>query len=75
MASANAAATLGVGLALDGSHGKGDDLFRIGHMGYVNLHMVMGVLGSIEAGLVALDIPHGSGALEAAAQTAIAAQR
>jgi len=30
--------------------------------------MVLGVLGGIEAGLSALDIPHGSGALAAAAK-------
>jgi len=30
--------------------------------------MIMGVLGTIDAGLKALNIPHGSGALEAAAQ-------
>jgi len=37
-------------------------------MGHVNAHMVMGVLGTIEAGLKALSIPHGAGALEAAAR-------
>ncbi|MEL6210449.1 MAG: alanine--glyoxylate aminotransferase family protein, partial [Pseudomonadota bacterium] len=41
--------------------------FRMGHMGHVNAQMVMGALGSIGAGLKALDIEHGSGALEAAA--------
>ncbi|ALG90809.1 MULTISPECIES: pyridoxal-phosphate-dependent aminotransferase family protein [Actibacterium] len=41
--------------------------FRIGHMGHVNAHMVLGLLGTIEAGLVALGVPHGKGALEAAA--------
>ena len=41
--------------------------FRIGHMGHVNAHMIMGVLGTIEAGLTALRIPHGAGALQAAA--------
>ena len=41
--------------------------FRIGHMGHVNAQMVLGVLASIQAGLNALDIPHGSGALDAAA--------
>ena len=41
--------------------------FRIGHMGHVNGQMIMGVLGTIDAGLKALEIPHGGGALEAAA--------
>ena len=35
-------------------------------MGHVNAHMIMGALGTIDAGLKALDIPHGRGALEAA---------
>lgn len=42
--------------------------FRIGHMGHVNAHAIMGVLGVIDAGLKALDIPHGDGALAAAAR-------
>ena len=45
--------------------------FRIGHMGHVNAHMILGALGAIEAGLVALNIPHGTGGLSRAA-TAIA---
>ena len=60
--------TLGIGLGM----AEPDDpawhgFFRIGHMGHVNGHMVMGMLAGIEAGLTALDIPHGKGALEAAA--------
>ncbi|WP_071672855.1 pyridoxal-phosphate-dependent aminotransferase family protein [Nioella nitratireducens] len=43
-------------------------IFRIGHMGHVNAHMVMGVLGSIQAGMYALGIAHGPGGLEAAAR-------
>jgi alanine-glyoxylate transaminase/serine-glyoxylate transaminase/serine-pyruvate transaminase len=31
--------------------------------------MIMGLLGGVETGLNALDIPHGRGALEAAAKT------
>ena len=42
-------------------------MFRIGHMGHLNPPMVLGALGTIEAGLCALEIPHGKGALEAAA--------
>lgn len=56
--------TLGIGLGRE----PASAYFRIGHMGYVNAHMVLGVLASIEAGLIALGIPHGKGALEAAAE-------
>jgi alanine-glyoxylate transaminase/serine-glyoxylate transaminase/serine-pyruvate transaminase len=60
--------TLGVGL---GMAPPGDPawhgFFRLGHMGHVNGHMILGLLGGIEAGLSALDIPHGRGAVEAAA--------
>ena len=55
--------TLGIGLGREPESA----FFRIGHMGHVNAHMIMGVLGTIEAGLCALDIPHGEGALQAAA--------
>lgn len=41
--------------------------FRIGHMGWLNAAMIMGTLGATEAGLTACGIPHGRGALEAAA--------
>ncbi len=54
--------TLGIGLGRD----PADAYFRVGHMGHVNAHMIMGVLGTIDAGLKALDVPHGGGALEAA---------
>jgi len=54
--------TLGIGLGRD----PASAYFRLGHMGHVNGHMVLGFLGTIDAGLKALDIPHGSGALEAA---------
>ena len=67
---ANAGVTLGIGLGMGTEEDpKGDGYFRIGHMGHVNAHMVLGVLATIEAGLTALDIPHGSGAVEAAAAT------
>ena len=60
--------TLGVGL---GMAPPGDPawhgFFRLGHMGHVNGQMVLGMLGGIEAGLTALGIPHGRGAVEAAA--------
>jgi len=59
-----AGVTLGIGLG----RAPADGYFRIGHMGHVNAHMVLGVLGVIDAGLKALDLPHGRGALDAAAQ-------
>ncbi len=57
-----AGVTLGIGL------GRTPDSawFRIGHMGHVNAHMVLGVIATIDAGLKALQIPHGDGAVEAA---------
>jgi alanine-glyoxylate transaminase/serine-glyoxylate transaminase/serine-pyruvate transaminase len=66
--------TLGIGIGMappedPAWHGH----FRIGHMGHVNAHMVLGALGTIEAGLRALGIPHGAGALEAAAAEIAAA--
>jgi alanine-glyoxylate transaminase/serine-glyoxylate transaminase/serine-pyruvate transaminase len=64
-----AGVTLGIGL---GMAEPGDPawhgFFRMGHMGHVNAHMVLGMLGAVEAGLSALEIPHGAGALEAAAR-------
>lgn len=60
--------TLGIGL---GMAPPGDPawhgFFRLGHMGHVNGQMILGLLGGIEAGLTALDIPHGRGGVEAAA--------
>jgi alanine-glyoxylate transaminase/serine-glyoxylate transaminase/serine-pyruvate transaminase len=54
---------LGIGLgALDGK------AFRIAHMGHVNAPMVLGVLGAIEMGLMALAIPHGAGGVQAAVE-------
>ncbi|TRD19018.1 pyridoxal-phosphate-dependent aminotransferase family protein [Palleronia caenipelagi] len=59
--------TLGIGLGMAplGSP-EAAGFFRIGHMGHVNGHMVLGALSVIEAGLTACEIPHGVGALEAA---------
>jgi alanine-glyoxylate transaminase/serine-glyoxylate transaminase/serine-pyruvate transaminase len=65
---ANAGVTLGIGLgnaAPDSAEWHRH--FRIGHMGHLDAHMLLGVLGSLQAGLVALGIPHGSGGLDAAA--------
>lgn len=58
-----AGVTLGIGLGREPM----DAWFRIGHMGHVNAHMVLGVLAVIEAGLQATGVPHGGGALAAAA--------
>lgn len=59
-----AGVTLGIGLGFVPQ----ERTFRIGHMGHVNAHMVLGALGAIEAGMLALDIPHGAGGLSAAAR-------
>jgi len=42
--------------------------FRIAHMGHVNAPMVIGALGSVEMGLVALGIPHGAGGVQRAVE-------
>ncbi|WP_027244377.1 pyridoxal-phosphate-dependent aminotransferase family protein [Leisingera daeponensis] len=68
----NLGLTLGIGLGMAPPRSpEWHGFFRLGHMGHVNGHMIMGLLGGIETGLKALDIPHGGGALEAAA-TALA---
>ncbi len=61
--------TLGIGLVAttEGSD-EWHNSFRIGHMGHLNVPMVMGTLGTIDSALKALGIPHGGGALDAAAQ-------
>lgn len=64
-----AGVTLGIGLGMAAStdpayHG----FLRVGHMGHVNAHMVLGALAVMEAGMQALNIPHGEGALAAAAK-------
>lgn len=65
----NAGLTLGIGIGMvDRGDPAWHGFFRIGHMGHVNAQMIMGVLGSIQAGLIALNIDHGPGALDAAAQ-------
>ncbi len=59
--------TLGIGLGLHGPHEQPtDDIFRIGHMGHLNPHMLLGTLACVEAGLEALQIPHGKGGVSAA---------
>ena len=55
--------TLGIGI--------GEELagraIRIAHMGHVNAPMMLGVLGTVETALIALDVPHGAGGIAAAA--------
>lgn len=57
---------IGLGMALPTEPAYGDFL-RVAHMGHVNAHMTLGVLATMEAGMRALDIPHGRGGVEAAA--------
>ena len=63
-----AGVTLGIGLGMTApddpaAHG----FLRVAHMGHVNAHMTLGALAVMEAGMIALDIAHGPGALAAAA--------
>jgi len=64
-----AGVTLGIGLGMAASsdpawHG----FLRVAHMGHVNAHMTLGALAAMEAGMIALGIAHGDGALVAAAR-------
>ena len=64
-----AGVTLGIGLGMaDTSDPAYHGFFRVAHMGHVNAHMTLGMLSVIDAGLKALNIPHGEGALEAASR-------
>ncbi|MFN3938012.1 MAG: pyridoxal-phosphate-dependent aminotransferase family protein [Gemmobacter sp.] len=69
-----AGVTLGIGL---GMAPPGDPAWhgflRLGHMGHVNAHMVLGTLAVMEAGMRALGIPHGAGGTAAAAAALAAA--
>jgi alanine-glyoxylate transaminase/serine-glyoxylate transaminase/serine-pyruvate transaminase len=60
---AEAGLTLGLGLGRT----PAEDYLRIGHMGHINAHMMLGILGTMEAGLSALGIAHGRGGVLAAA--------
>lgn len=65
----HAGVTLGIGLGMaNDDDPQSDGYFRFGHMGHVNAHMILGLLGVVEAGLGALDIPHRPGGVTAAAQ-------
>jgi alanine-glyoxylate transaminase/serine-glyoxylate transaminase/serine-pyruvate transaminase len=60
--------TLGIGLGMSTpSDPQGDGFFRFGHMGHVNAQMILGMLSTVQAGLIANNIPHGTGAIDAAA--------
>jgi alanine-glyoxylate transaminase/serine-glyoxylate transaminase/serine-pyruvate transaminase len=60
--------TLGIGLGMGTeADPRATGWLRIAHMGHVNAHMTLGALAVMEAGLQALGIAHGKGALEAAA--------
>jgi len=64
-----AGVTLGIGLGMAASDDPAYHGFlRVAHMGHVNAHMTLGALAVMEAGMVALKIPHGAGALAAAAR-------
>lgn len=66
---ARAGVTLGIGLGMATAEDPaGDGFLRVAHMGHVNAHMTLGALAVMEAGMVALGIPHGDGALAAAAR-------
>jgi alanine-glyoxylate transaminase/serine-glyoxylate transaminase/serine-pyruvate transaminase len=61
--------TLGIGLGMaEPEDPAWHHFFRLGHMGHVNAHMVMGALGGIEAGMKAVGIAHAPGGLSAAAE-------
>ncbi|SNT12016.1 pyridoxal-phosphate-dependent aminotransferase family protein [Antarctobacter heliothermus] len=58
---------LGIGLGVgDPQDPTNSGYFRFGHMGHVNAHGILGLIGTVEAGLTAFDIPHGAGAMDAA---------
>lgn len=62
-----AGVTLGIGLGMATPEDpQSTGFLRVAHMGHVNAHMTLGVLAVMEAGMQALSIPHGKGALEAA---------
>jgi alanine-glyoxylate transaminase / serine-glyoxylate transaminase / serine-pyruvate transaminase len=63
----HAGLTLGIGLGMaEPGTPAADAFFRLAHMGHVNAHQVLGALAVMDAGMTALGIAHGPGALEAA---------
>ena len=72
----NAGLTLGIGLGMaTPDDPESTACFRIGHMGHLNPHMLLGALASIESGLAAVDCRRGSGAVDAAAGVCAAGSR
>jgi alanine-glyoxylate transaminase/serine-glyoxylate transaminase/serine-pyruvate transaminase len=68
---AKAGVTLGIGLGMaTAEDAQAEGFLRVAHMGHVNAQMTLGVLAAMQAGMVALGIAHGPGALDAAAQVA-----
>lgn len=64
----NTGLTLGIGIGMaPPDHPRWHDFFRVGHMGHLSAHSLLGTLGCIGAGMKALGVPHGAGGLEAAA--------
>jgi alanine-glyoxylate transaminase/serine-glyoxylate transaminase/serine-pyruvate transaminase len=64
----HAGVTLGLGVGMATPEDPAADGFlRIAHMGHVNMHMTLGVLGAIEGGLRALGIAHTPGGIVKAA--------
>lgn len=67
--------TLGIGLGMGSREDpQAQGFLRVAHMGHVNAHMTLGALAVMEAGLRALAIPHGTGALDAAARVVAGGQ-
>ena len=61
--------TIGIGLGMsEPGDPHGDGFVRFGHMGHVNIQMVMALLGTVETGFRAIGYKHGNGALEAASE-------
>ncbi len=61
-----AGVTLGIGLGMaEPADPAWHGFLRVAHMGHVNAHMTLGVLGVMEAGMAALGIPHRTGGVEA----------
>jgi alanine-glyoxylate transaminase/serine-glyoxylate transaminase/serine-pyruvate transaminase len=54
-----------LGVGIGPLHGKA---VRIAHMGHINAPMILGTLGALEIGLLALKIAHGKGGLQAAVE-------
>lgn len=65
----HAGVSLGIGLGFSTPEDpKASGSFRIGHMGHINPHMLLGLIASIESGFEAIGFRRGQGAIEAAAK-------